>query len=260
MSDDERVYSDEEFALILRKAQELASRTDGLDAAGSGLTLTDMQAAATQVGLDPTFIAQAARALSATRPSSPLERLLGGPTQHDHEARLPIPLDEARAARLLSAVRISGGLAGSRDSGHSSALGMTWRDGGDMEALRVTARAAGRDTVVSVVHDRRGTLAVVTTTSAMATFLAVLFATFALYPEAPALGAAGLVAGVGGVLAVARGYWRSSTRKVRERIDVVMDAIGETMTATESQSAEVRPLGEGVAVPEVEPGPSGTRK
>ena len=30
MSDDQRVYSDEEFALILRRATELASRAEGL--------------------------------------------------------------------------------------------------------------------------------------------------------------------------------------------------------------------------------------
>jgi hypothetical protein len=38
-----------------------------------------------------------------------------------------------------------------------------------------------------------------------------------LYRVAPWLGFGALVAGVGGALAVARGYWASSTRKVRER-------------------------------------------
>ena len=106
-----------------------------------------------------------------------------------------------------------------------------------MEALSVTARPEEDGTSVSVVLDRRGTLAMVAMASGMAMFFAVLFAGFALYPEAPALGYGGLIAGIGGALAVARGYWASSTRKVRERISVVMDAIGQTLTRTETPAS-----------------------
>ena len=250
MSDDQRVYSDEEFALILRKAAELASRAESPAASSAGLTLTEMKAAAAQVGLDPALVERAARMLAATVTASPLERLTGGPLRHDHEARFPIKLDENRAALLLSAVRISAGLAGSQDVGHSSSMGMTWHDGGEMEALSVTARPEEDGTSVSVVLDRRGTLALVAVSSGMAMFFAVLFAVFALYPEAPALGVGGLIAGVGGVLAVARGYWASSTRRVRERISVVMDAIGQTLTQPETQASGFRTVGDGAAAPE----------
>ena len=235
MSDDQRVYNDEEFALILRKATELASQAEGPASSSAGLTLTEMKAAAAQVGLDPALVERAARMLAATATASPLERLTGGPLRHSHEVRFPIKLDENSAALLLSAVRISAGVAGSRDVGHSGSLGMTWHDGGDMEALRVTARPEKDGTVVSVVLDRRGTLAVAAAVSGMVMFFAVLFAAFALYPEAPALGYGGLIAGIGGVLAVARGYWASSTRRVRERISVVMDAIGQTLTQPETR-------------------------
>lgn len=250
MSDDQRVFSDEEFALILRKATELASRSDGPASSSAGLTLAEMKAAAAQVGLDPALVERAARMLTATATATPLERLIGGPTRHDLEARFPIRLDEKRAALLLSAVRISAGLAGSRDAGHSSSMGMSWHDGGDLESLRVTARPEDGGTVVSVVLDRRAPLTVVALFSGMAMFLAVLFAAFALYPEAPALGVGGFIAGIGGVLAVARGYWASSTKRVRERIGGVVDAIDKTLTQLETQGSGFKMVGDGAVASE----------
>ena len=250
MADDQRIYSDEEFALILRKAAELASRAESPAASSGGLTLTEMKSAAAQAGLDPVLVERAARLLAANVNASPLQRLTGGPLRHDREARFPARIDEHGAALLLSAVRINAGVAGSQDVGHSSAMGMTWHDGGEMEALSITARPDGDGTTVSVGLDRRGTLAVVAATSGLAMFFAVLFSASALYPEAPALGIAGLIAGIGGVLAAARGYWASSTRKVQERISVVMDSIGQTLSQPETRVSGLRKLSDGAPVPE----------
>ncbi len=250
MSDDQRVYSDEEFALILRKATELASRAEPTALSLAGLTLTEMKAAAAQVGFDPVLVERAARMLTATATASPLERLIGGPLRHNHEVRFPIKLDENRSALLLSAVRISAGLAGKQDVGHSGSMGMTWHDGGDAEALSVTARPEGDGTAVSVVLDRRGTLVTAAVLSGMGMFLVVLFAGAVLYRVAPALGLGASIAGIGGSLAVARGYWASSTTKVRERISVVMDAVGQTLTQPETQASGFRTVGDGTAAQE----------
>jgi len=253
MADDQRVYSDEEFGLILRKAAELASRAESSAAPSAGLTLIEMKSAAAQAGLDPALIERAARMLAATPTASPLGRLTGGPLRHSHEAHFPIKLDENTAALLLSTVRITAGLAGRQDVGHSSSMGMTWHDGGELESLGITARPEADGTIVSVALDRRGTLGVVAMVSGIATFFAVLFSVFALYPEAPALGVGGLVAGIGGVLAAARGYWASSTRKVRERISVVMDAIEQTLSKPETQVSEPRNVQDGATAPNSEP-------
>ena len=249
MADDQRVYTDEEFALILRKAAELASRAESPAASTGGLTLTEMKSAAVQAGLDPALVERAARMLAATVTASPLERLTGGPLRHGHEARFPIKLDEHSAAQLLSAVRITAGLAGSRDVGHSGSMGMTWHDGGELESLSITARPEENGTVVSVALDRRGTLTLVAMPSGLAMVFAVLFSVYALYPEAPALGVGGCIAGVGGILAIARGYWASSTRRVRERISVVMDAIGQTLSQPEAQGSALPKVGDGAAPP-----------
>src|SRR4051812_34494313 len=56
MVDDQRVYSDEEFALILRKAAELVSHTETPATSSGGLTLAEMKAAAAQAGFDPVLV------------------------------------------------------------------------------------------------------------------------------------------------------------------------------------------------------------
>ena len=243
MADDPRVYSDEEFALILHKATELASRVESTAISSAGLTLTEMKSAAAQAGLDPALVERAARMLASTATVSPLERLTGGPLHHTCEARFRIKLDESSAARLLSAVRIAASLPGSRDVGHSSSMGMTWHDGGGTESLSITARPGEHGTIVSLDLDRRGTLGLVAMASGVVTFLALLFSASALYPESAALGVGGGIAAITGTLAVARGYWASSTRKVRERIGVVMDAIGQAASQPAIPVSGVRKVG-----------------
>jgi hypothetical protein len=245
MSDGQRRYSDDEFARILRTATELTSRAEGASPSSGGLTLTDMKAAAAQVGLDSALVERAARMLVATANATPLERLTGGPVRHHRAVHFPKKLDEESAALLLSDVRVRAGQAGRRDVGHASVMGMTWHDGGDTEALRITARPEGDGTAVSLALDRRGTLGVVAMVSGIVMLLAVLFSVFALYPEAPALGFGGLIVGVGGVLAAARGYWASSTRRVRERLSVVADAIGQTLAQVETQASGFTAVGPG---------------
>ncbi len=224
----ERVYSDEEFALILRTAAELAARPEQPGFSSDGLTLTEMKSAAAQAGLDPALVERAARSLVTRADESPLERLIGGPLRHAHDTHLSIKLDEAGAARLLSAVRINADFHSS-DPGHSSALGMSWSASGSGDVLNVIARPDADGTSVTVVIDRRGTFVLIGVISSFAMFLAVLFSVFALHPGAPALGYAGLVAGIGGVLAIARGFWASSTKKARERIGILLDAIRQAI-------------------------------
>jgi hypothetical protein len=229
-SDEQRVYSDEEFSLILRKATELASRAESAGTFESGLTMAEMKAAAAQVGFDPDLIERAARLVATSAPASFFERLIGGPLKHDHTIRFPVVLSEARAAQMFSAVRIDASVAGNRDTGHFGSTGMTWHDGGDIEALSVTAHPTDDGTAVSVVLDRRYSLALVVVSAGVAICLALLFAGSALYPQSAELGAAGAIAGIGGPLAIARRYWASTAHHVRERISSVIDTIGQTMS------------------------------
>jgi hypothetical protein len=221
---DERTYSDEEFALILRKAAELAERPEQPGVTADGLTLIEMKSAAAQAGYDPALVEQAARMMVNTATPSLLERLIGGPLRHEQVAHFTTTFDEASARKLLSAVRINAHYH-STHPGHSSAVGASWQASGSGDVLSVIARPASDGTTVTVAIDRRGTFVLVGAVSLLISFFAILFSVFALYPEAPSLGIGGLVVGVGGIATAVRSFWSSSTRRTRERIDEFMDNI-----------------------------------
>lgn len=239
MAEDQRVYSDEEFALILRTAAELASRGEQRDFSSNGLTLTEMKSAAAQAGLDPALVERAARMLVTRATASPLERLIGGPLRHEHDARFSVKLDEETAARLLSAVRISASHFASSNVGHSSALGMTWHASDTLllDMLSIVARPSEYGASVSVVIDRRWTFVPIAIVSSLAVFMTFV-AGIGLYDAIPLLAPWIPVAGIGGTLAVARRFWASSTKKARERIGMLMDVIGQTVVQPENRVGE----------------------
>ena len=191
--------------------------------ASDGLTLAEMKAAAAEVGIDPVLVERAARLLPPSASASPFERLAGRPARHTSELQLPVSLGEAGAARLLAAVRVSAGQPG---TGHSSDIGMVWHGKDDMETFSVTAKPEAGGTAVAVQVDRRATMGVVVG-SALMGFLGAGLAGMTLGSQIdPALGAAAAVSGIGGILVAARVYWASSTKRVRERIGGMMDAVG----------------------------------
>ena len=230
-ADEQRVYSDEEFALILRKAAELSSRTSRPGVSPEGLTLTEMKSAAAQAGLDPALVERAARMLAMRTTASMFERLIGGPLRHEHDAHFRVKLTEERAARVLSSLRFNTHFHSS-DPGRSSDLGVSWSASGDGNVLHVVARPDADGTAVSVVIDRRGTFVLTGVVTALTAFAALVFAT-GVGSAAPALAPWAALAGIGGTFAFARRFWASSTRKVHERIGALIDAIGQTLAESE---------------------------
>jgi hypothetical protein len=203
----------------------LAEPADAASRPATGLTLAEMKAAAAQAGFDPVLVERAAALLRAEVTAAPsfTERLIGGRTRHGSEGYFPIVLDEAGAARLLSAVRIRVGRPG---EGHSGPTGVTWRSSDDGGAvLSLTALADPEGTSVSVDLDRRGTLVVGGTLAVVASFLALVFGGSVAGEIMPGLEPVGAAAGASIALAVARSYWASSTRRARERVGRVMDSI-----------------------------------
>ena len=205
----------------------MAELADTSSHSPGGLTLAEMKAAAAQVGIDPALVERAARLLPADVTAAPslMERLIGGRVRHTGEAHFPIVMDEARAAKLLSAVRIGVGRPG---EGHSSAFGSTWRSSDDWGAvLSLTARADREGTSVTADLDRRGTLTVVAVLTSVVGFMALLFGGTVADELSPGFGAVGALFGVVGVLALARSYWGSTTRTARERLSRVMDCVSD---------------------------------
>ncbi len=230
MSDDRAVFSDEEFALILHKAAELAEPADPRSHASGGLTLAEMKAAAAQAGFDPALVGRAARLLRSNASAAPslLERLIGGRTRFGSEDHFPIVLDEAGAARLLSAIQIGIGRSG---DGYSGPTGLTWRgsdDGGGV--LSLTALPDQEGTSVTVDLDRRGTVMLIGTLTAVGSFLALAIGGTVAGEIVPGLEAVGGLFGGSAVLALARSYWASSTRAANDRLSRVMESLNRFLT------------------------------
>ncbi len=194
-----------------------------------------MKAAAAEVGIDPALVERAARLLPASSSASPFERLMGGPVHHDGEIHVPATLDEAGAARLLSAVQLSAGQPG---TGHSSAIGMVWHASDEGEPFSVTAQPEEGGTSVVVRLDRRDTMASIQAVAGIGLVGAATAGFVVASQVGLELGAAAAVSGVGGILALGRLYWASSTRRARERIAGMMDAVGRAVSQSGSPPSE----------------------
>lgn len=232
ISEDQRVYSDAEFAVILQKAAELAQSSRSRRSSPTGLTLAEMKAAAAEAGIEPALIERAARLLSESSSKTFYESLIGGPARHGARMQLPAAFDETSAAQLLVSVQI---LAEEPGIGHSSAAGMVWHAQNEMEGLRITAQPAEGGTTIDVNVDRTGVLALVHVVGMVASVFASIVGVAVADQVAPIAGIATGVGGIGGVLALGRAYWKSSTTQVRDRVHRLLDAIGESATRSSEQ-------------------------
>ena len=144
IGEDGKVYSDEELALILHKAAELAKPSNAAGDSSSGLSLEEIKAVAAEVGLDPALIERAARLIPQGPRESRFVRLIGGPLQHRPDVHFPTKLTDERAAHLLSAVRATVEREG---EGQANSSGMSWhsKTGGEPD-LCERQRRNGRDT------------------------------------------------------------------------------------------------------------------
>ena len=160
--EDKKSYSDQEFAVILSKASELARSSDAVDHSPAGHSLEEMKAVAVEVGLDPALIERAARLMPVGLTESRLERVLGGPVKHRLDAHFATRLTEERTAHLLSAVRAA---VEQQGEGEASSSGMSWNSVGEGSQMFVTAHTEGVGTRVRVMVDRKGALVIAATAS-----------------------------------------------------------------------------------------------
>ncbi|MCA1791693.1 MAG: hypothetical protein LC667_18130 [Thioalkalivibrio sp.] len=108
-----RRYDDDEVAEILALAtRDAGSTARGPSTPSDGLTLEELQAIASDVGIAPTRIAEAARALER-RATTPAPRmLLGAPRSVARMVPLERALDDAEWDRLVADLRTTFGAVG----------------------------------------------------------------------------------------------------------------------------------------------------
>jgi len=96
--------------------------------------------------------------------------------------------------------------------------------------LSLTAQTDHESTSVTAELDRRGPLAVVASMTGVGCFMAFFFGATLANNLVPGFEPAGALLGVAGVLAVARSYWRSSTRTARDRLSRVTESVSRFLT------------------------------
>jgi len=157
-----RHYSDEEVRLLLSRAAELESQGGNLPARVSGPTLDDIEAIASEAGINPALIRQAARELdspSGVTPAlpSPSGGFLGAPTAYELERVVVGEAPQSTLERLIPHLqRASDGV------GHPSLLGktLTWQsqDASKTRTMQVSVSVGRGETRLSI-EERYGNLA-----------------------------------------------------------------------------------------------------
>lgn len=215
MPDDDRKYSDEQMALILRRVGDLqAQRDDGRH------SLAEIQEIARQVGLDPALVAHVAaglprRAAVFPAPSSSLVQTV--------ETVLPQRVTPEQMGRLVDAVRRASGAQGTSRQVFDT---VEWRWGSEHELvdLRVTITPAADRTNVRVQHDASGAAFLSTLVPVMGTAIGALTAFSTLPAAAGAAVTAGIVGGVGAGVVAFRRYLARRGAAIVER---VTEAVGD---------------------------------
>lgn len=139
---DERKFTDEEVWEILKEAVEKApSRAL---AKKEGMSLAELKSIGEEVGIDPSRLEDAARAVTL-RKRNPPNRLLGGPTVLNFERKVQGEFDPDDTPEILSVIRQTMGQQGEVEEIRGS---LEWSAKGDASATYVTLSARDGTTTI----------------------------------------------------------------------------------------------------------------
>jgi hypothetical protein len=219
MTGKDRRYSDEEVALILRKAAQLDTGS-AVSGAGEGLSLVEIERIAHEVGIGPDVVARAAAHLRADTPST-TARIFGGPTDFAAEHGSPGEVPRERYGDVVEAIRHVMGKPGRT----SEVLdGLEWKSVGDTTQVTVIIRPTGGRTRVQILADRGGSAVIAYLFPGVAALLGGAIAGAIIDPNVShGLLIMGTAAGAG--LVGARTIWAAATRRFRRKFASLVDTV-----------------------------------
>jgi hypothetical protein len=226
-----RRYSEEEFALILRKASEIqvsAGSSPGRTSTG-GLTLEEIQSIANEAGIDPEAVTRAASILGALEweeKSGLAAAIFGGPSKFHLDCELPGRLPPEEIGRILEQIRRA-----AEHQGEASEVlgGVEWKTVGDVSAINVNISPRGDSTSVQIVGDRSaaGALTFTFPMMASAVLIGILGASF---EPTSAAGIISLITGtLGAGFLTARTLFVSNSKKFKKRLTYLMDTVSRSV-------------------------------
>jgi hypothetical protein len=218
-NEEDRRYSEEEFALILKRAIELDSRAPSLPQRApappvlppGGLTLAEIQDIAVEVGVDPGRVVEAADQLVAPK-WSPLAKLFGGPAKMSSQRSLARLVPPEEMSRLLDVPRA---LLKTDGESHEVLGGVEWKNTSKLTPVSVRISPEGEGARLHVAVERGGE-AFLSHYVPMLWGLGVAGITIGVLDPASTGAIVGIIAaGLGSGYAAARTIWVKSTKKWR---------------------------------------------
>ncbi len=230
MSDDDstrRRYTEEEFALILRKASEIQESPRGGSgkASGQGLTLEEIQSIAGEAGIDPRAISKAAALLGTLEWEEKrglAAAIFGSPGKYHLNFEVPGTLKPEEIGRLLEVIRRS-----VEHQGEASEVlgGVEWKTVGELSAINVNISPRGDSTSIQIVGDRAGAGAL-TFTFPMAGASILVGALGAAFEPSSAAGIVSLIGGLlGSGFLLSRTLWVTGSRRFHKRLTRLMETL-----------------------------------
>ncbi len=227
MSEEDRRYSDSEFALILRRAFELEERRTGGER-GDGLTLQEIRAVAAEMGLDPASVERAAALLPAADAGT-LVRVFGGPSLYQMEYTATGEISRDSLNRVVDAIR----RVTSHQGKVTEVLGsLEWETVGELSQIHVTVTPREGQTTVRVLANR-GPAGALTYFLPGLAGLASIGIIGAIAEPTTVVGITSLVAGcLGGAFLTARTIYKGTTTRFRSKLRDLMDSISRAVDET----------------------------
>jgi hypothetical protein len=223
IADHRKVYSEDDFAIILAKAAELSPESSSHDTPPHTLSLAEMKSIASEVGLDPELIERAAHLVPAVRRPTVLGRLFGGPASSSVEFLIPVHLTQEDAQQLLSLARAT---LLTRGEGEATSTGMSFSSFEGWQKVFISAHPDGGSTRIRVVVDTRSRLLMSIVLAPLGTLLVIALAV-AVGPTGPGDSSTNLpwyVLG-GGIPAIAGLLWRSVRKTVHRTLSTLDDLV-----------------------------------
>lgn len=223
VTDTERRYTDQEVALILRRAVN-QQRAGAVRA--DGLSLAQLRDIAREIGVDPDLVDEAAGELPAVQPG-PVARFFGGPTVHDIRLDFETTPSSEKLQELVMAIRTA-----LRHQGRTQEImgSLEWQSVGEPSQVAVTVTPHAGRTDVHILVDR-GAAATLVGFGSLG-LGAVLAAISGAVLEPGIAGGVGLMGGglAGGVL-LARVIWMRNTRRFRDKLARLTESIRRAFLA-----------------------------
>lgn len=233
-SETERRYSDKELGLILKLAAQRQESTS--DSNSDGLSLAEIQQIASEAGIDPKFITEAASALEAQdvteRPS-----FLGAPTKFRFERTVAGEVPESEFSEIIEVIRRATGLHGQVNHMLDS---LEWKGWDNFDRTTyVTLKGRHAETKIKVIGHWWGPAFFLYAGTTIGGLLATLGVGLLIHPTS-AVGVGAIVAGgLGGTYLAARTLWQRMSSKMDTKLKKLLEQVEEAVAAASRGNAPV---------------------